>query len=56
MDIINIQSNQKTPNGGPVAGMWSQWNESREILLFLGVVSFLKVFEVCFACFKWNFC
>ena len=27
MDIFNVESNQTTPDGSSVAGMWSKWNE-----------------------------
>ena len=33
MDVINFQSNQTAPNGGIVAGLWSQRNESKHINL-----------------------
>jgi len=31
VDVINFQPNQTAPDGGIVAGLWSQWNESKHM-------------------------
>ena len=31
MDVVNFKSNQTAPDGGIVAGLWSHWNESKQI-------------------------
>ena len=45
MDIINFKSNQTTPDGSTLAGMWSEWNEGNVYTDFLSWFLYLGSFS-----------